>query len=140
MGCPVDRLEVLEFLTSSIEMAVPIVSQDNISILKCPVMTNPVLLQGLHIQDSNFDLPHKRNSKQHHLIAPEISPEQQMQVLFIRQWWNPPPALICCTLNPDTVLRHQGQVLILDHQLLVVCQEVDHHSPEISVRKIGGLP
>ena len=50
--------EALEFLTRSIEMAVSIISYNNICILHPPVMTNPVLLQGLHVQDSDFDLPH----------------------------------------------------------------------------------
>ena len=50
--------EASEFLTHSIEMAVSIVSKNNICILHHSVMTNPVLLQGLHVQDSDFDLPH----------------------------------------------------------------------------------
>ena len=51
--------EAPEFLTHSIEMVVSIVSYNNISILHPPVMTNPALLQGLHVQDSDFDLPHE---------------------------------------------------------------------------------
>ena len=58
VGCLGERLEAPEFLTRSIEMAVPVVSNKNICILHHPVMTNPVLLQGLRVQDSDFDLPH----------------------------------------------------------------------------------
>ena len=52
------RSEAPEFLTRSIEMAVSIVSYNNICVLHHPVMMNPVLLQGLCVQDSDFDLPH----------------------------------------------------------------------------------
>ena len=53
-----ERSEAPEFLTCSIEMVVSIVSYNNICILHPPVMMNPVLLQGLHVQDSDFDFPH----------------------------------------------------------------------------------
>ena len=56
-------------------------------------MPDPVLLQGLHIQDSDFSRPHTGNSKQYHFITPKISSKQQMQVLSVRQRRGPPSDL-----------------------------------------------
>ena len=62
----------------------------------------------------------------------------QSQVLLKGQWTGPSSALIC--LLPNTIQGHQGQVLIPINQLAVVNHIVDHHSPKVLVRKIGGQP
>ena len=60
-----------------------------------------------------------------------------MQVLLKRQRRSPPSDLPC--LNFHSIIGHQRQIFIFDHQLVVVCHETDHHSPEVPIRKIGGL-
>ena len=40
-------------------------------------MTNPVFLQGFHVQDGDLQGPHTRDSIQYYLITPGIPPEQQ---------------------------------------------------------------
>ena len=77
MGHSVECSDALE-LTSSIEVITCIVSDHYVRLIHHPVMTNSVFLQGLHIQDSDFDRPQARNSKQYYLITPKISPEQQV--------------------------------------------------------------
>ena len=72
------RSDAPEFLTRSIEMVVSIVCYDNVCVFHRPVMTNPVFLQGLRVQDSDFHGPHARDSIQYYFITPEIPPEQQV--------------------------------------------------------------
>ena len=43
---------------------------------------------------TNLHRPHAGHGKQHHLIAPEISPEQQAKVLFEGQRRVPTPGRI----------------------------------------------
>ena len=66
-----------ENLTCSIEMIVSIVDYHHVRLSQCPVMSDPVFLQGLQVQDSDLYGPHARNGIQYHLITPEIPLEQQ---------------------------------------------------------------
>ena len=104
MGHPVERLEAPEFLTSSIEVITSIIGDHYICLLHHPIMPDPVLLQGLHIQDSDFSRKHAGNSKQYHFVAPKISSKQQMQVLSVRQRRGPPSDLPSHSLNLHTVM------------------------------------
>ena len=74
---------------------------------------------------------------QNYLITPEVPLKHQPQVLLKGQGWVPISVLICPLLN--AIERHQGRVLVFKNQLSVVYHIVDHHSPKILVRKIGGL-
>ena len=78
VGCLGERSDAPEFLTCSIKMVVSIVCYDDVCLIQSPVMTDPVLLQGLRIQDSNLHRPHARDIIQYYLITPEIPPEQQV--------------------------------------------------------------
>ena len=49
VGRHVDHLRKLNFLTSSIKMVAPIVSNDHVCVLHGPIMSNPVFLQGLGV-------------------------------------------------------------------------------------------
>ena len=64
-------------LTHNIEVIMCIVCNHNVCCIHHPVMTNPVFLQGLRIQDGDLQGPHTRDSIQYYLITPEIPPEQQ---------------------------------------------------------------
>ena len=54
MGHQVDHSETPELLTSSIEVITSIIGDHYVCLLHHPIMPNPVLLQGLGIQNSNF--------------------------------------------------------------------------------------
>ena len=123
--------------TCSIEVIHGTESDHNISIIQPPVMMDPVLLQGPHVQHGELHQPHAGNSVQDYLITPEVLLKHQPQVLLKGQRWVPISLLICPLLN--TIERHQGMVLVLKNQLSVVYHIVDHHSPKITIRKIGGL-
>ena len=124
-------------LTSCIKMVYTIISDHHICLLHSPIVPDPVLLQGLCIEYSNPCPPHTWHSKQHCLVTPKISSEQQVQVLLVWQRRSPPSDLPCLNLNP--IIGHKRQIFILEHQLPVVYHEANHHSPEIPIRKIGGL-
>ena len=63
-------------------------------------MMNPVLLQGLGVQDSDLHQPHAGHGVQDHFITPEVPPMKQSQVLLKGQRWVPPSVWICPLLNP----------------------------------------
>ena len=127
----------LKKLTARIKMATAIVRDHHVCLLQSSIMPDPVLLQGLGVKYSNLGTPHTRHSKQDCFVTPKISLEQQMQVLFERQRRGPPSDLP--SLNLHTIVRHQRHVFVFDHELAVVYHETDHHSPEVPIRKIGGL-
>ena len=124
-------------LTCCIKMATAIIRDHHIRLLHSSIMPDPVLLQGLGVKYSYPSTPHAWHSKQDCFVTPKISSEQQMQVLLKRQRRSPPSDLPC--LNFHSIIWHQRQIFIFDHQLAVVYHETDHHSPEVPIRKIGGL-
>ena len=124
--------------TCGIEMIGSIVGDNDIRQVKSQLVSDPVLLQGPHVEHSDLQQPHAGDRIQDNLITPKVVLQQQLQVLLKGQWTSPPSALIC--LPPNTIQEHQGQVLIPINQLAVVNHIVDHHSPKVPVRKIGGQP
>ena len=132
-----DRLKKMAELTCCIKMVTAIICDHHICLLHSSIMPDPVLLQGLGVKYSYPSPPHAWHSKQDCFVTPKISLEQQMQVLLKRQGRRPPSDLPC--LNFHSIIWHQRQIFIFNHQLAVVCHETDHHSPEVPIRKIGGL-
>ena len=127
-------------LTGSIEVIDTIVYYHNISLLHSPIVPDSVLLHGLQIEHCNLHWPHTGHGEQHHLVTPKISSEQQVKILSIRQRRGPPSGLLHLLLNLNTIMTWQWPKLALQDQLVVVYHEEDHHSPEVMVWKIGGLP
>ena len=61
---------------------------------------------------------------------------------MIRQWRSPPSRLphLWILLNHHPIMARQRPELAFHHKLAVVYHEGDHHSPEVTIGKIGGLP
>ena len=65
-----------------------------------------------------------------------------MKVLVIRQGRSPPSRLLHLQilLNLNPIMTGQEPKFTLHDHLPVVYHEGDHHSPEVTIGKIGGLP
>ena len=61
---------------------------------------------------------------------------------MIRQGRSPPSRLLHLRiiLNLNPIMARQGPKLARHDKLAVVYHEGDHHSPEVAIGKIGGLP
>ena len=119
-----------------------IIYDDNICLLHMSVMPDSIFLQGLGVQHSNPHRPHARHGEQHHLVSPKVSSQHEVEVLMIRQGRSPPSRLLhlWILLNHHPIMARQGPELALHDKLAVVYHEGDHHSPEVAIGKIGGLP
>ena len=113
-----------------------VVGDNDICQVHSQLMLDPVLLQGPHIEHSDLQQPHAGDHVQDNFVIPKVALQHQLQVLLKGQQTGPSSALMCLPLN--TIQGHQAQVLISINQLAVVNHIVDHHSPKVQVRKIGG--
>ena len=99
-------------------------------------MSNSVLLELLHIKNSDLHVPYTGHCIPYYLIPPEITVQQLPQVLLEGERWYP-ASLQIWHLPLYPIQGHQGGKLIPVYQLLVVHHVIHHHSSEIPICKIG---
>ena len=113
-----------------------------ICLLQMSVVPDSIFLQGLGVQHSNPRRSHARPGEQHHVVTPKVPSQHEVEVLTIRQGRSPPSRLLHLRilLNQNPIMARQGPELAFHDKLAVVYHEGDHHSPEVVIGKIGGLP
>ena len=85
--------------THGIEVVHSIEGDHDISTIGPPVMPDPVLLQGPHVEHSDLHGPHAGNCIQYNLIFPKIMLQQTTKVLLGGQRWVPASLLIHLLLD-----------------------------------------
>ena len=89
--------------------------------LEGTVMPYTVLLQGLGVEDHDLQAPHHRDCPQHYLIAPEVPPQQPVEVFLEAEGTSMGHSRICNTIGS---LQHGVHV---DKHLLPVLHHPVHH-------------
>ena len=98
--------------------------------LEGTVVSDMVLLKSLGVKDRNLQAPHHRDSPQHDLITPEVSPQEIVQVISVAEG----TSMECIQIS-NTVGSSQCRVHIHKYLLPVLYHPVHHLATEVP----GGL-
>ena len=122
-------------LTSCCIMAGSIKNQADVHMSHSHPMPNAILLQGLTIQDCNFECPKARNSIEDHCIPPEPFIQYLPAVLFVTEGLRKGGGWIS-----QAICLSQVWPLVHHDSLSIADQPVGHLLTHVSGRIIGMAP
>ena len=116
-------------------MRIGVVDQPHIDMLEGTVVPYTVLLQGLGVKDHDLQTPHHRNCPQHYLFAPEVPPQQPVEVSLEAEGTSMGHSRICNTIGSS-----QCRVHVDKHLLPVLHHPVHHLVMEVSGGVVRQVP
>ena len=116
-------------------MRIGVVDQPHVDMLEGTVVPYTVLLQGLGVKDHDLQAPHHRNCPQHYLVAPEVPPQQPVEVFLEAEGTSMGHSQIYNTIGSS-----QCRVHVDKHLLPVLHHPVHHLVTEVSGGVVRQVP
>ena len=121
--------------TCSRVVRVRVVDQPHVHMLEGTVVSDMVLLKSLGVKNRNLQASHHRDSPQHDLITPEVSPQEIVEVISVAEGTSMECIWIC-----NTVGSSQCGVHIHKHLLPVLYHPVHHLAMEVPGGVVRQVP